>query len=900
MSWLTWAIASLLLTLAAAQTTDDLVGFFVSEAVSVYNDVTSAVGSVQAAASAASEAAASASSGVSDGASLLGASDFSSPSSTSSLLDFSSVFPSASAIGTSSTAARSGSAAAASETDSSATASASHSGNGGNNNLPIILGCVLGALALGLFILAILLCCRRRSRRRKAAIRARALSPDDHEVESWKHPTGNYHSRHGSNKELLGTGTTTGAVAAPLMIEHPAFRNHQQHENPFVPVPPPPRKSAPNARAGLTDGTVAGDAPYLTEKGTGRPLSRKSEDSSHKGRNFAMGAGGLALGAAAMHHHDKNSEKGIEVNNPYNRPTSINRKPVPANDDLHHGPWATPSTTANDDSFALSSAGGRRSSESSRSKRVSRDPARANTAFDNQYAPVPDQDDKDHHYASTAAALGAGALGGAALAHNHNRPRDNSRSRASSRSRGASRSRGTSRSHSQSPHRSLLLDAKHFAINDTNRNSDPSKSSNTKEYTGAVPYEEMRSGAAPTTTAPPSYATQGPFDVPPAPQTRSRRNSPLGMAAPAAAALSYVGSDHHDRPRERSSSRPRSFPHSPDDYTRTPSPGLSGPPAMPSRTPVRRSFPEQRNYSPHRSEPFPSYPEPPPSNLGPLSSSVHSAMSPYPSPPPSEIHNQIQPHHFRLSGSPDVQSPLEPYHFRTSGPPSQPHPMLTGEGVSTPGVQPLSTSTGIVGDDRYPHMNIPRRKSGGEYDYENDGQFLPQVLPLPPGAARDSKERSRSRSNSMSGSAKGVAPSGPGGEAIAQPRFPLAGDSDTSDDSAWRLSMGMPGGWQRTRSQSPARSARKSYESARTPVSPMDGYDQRDSNLSGSTAVTGDNGGRRLRLADLRREEEEKMRREGRKSMESEWVGSNGYGGYDERYGGQRYYDGHQGVGVAR
>ena len=506
---------------------------------------------------------------------------------------------------------------------------------------------------------------------------------------------------------------------------------------------------------------------------------------------------------------------------------------------LNHGSWATPSTTANDDTFALSSAGGRKSSESSRSKRASRDPARANTAFDNQYAPVPGQDDRDHHYASTTAALGAGALGGAALAHNHNRARDSSRSRTSSRSRGASRSRGKSRSHSQSPHRNLLLDAKAFAINDSNRNSDPTRSSNIKEYAGSVPYEEIVPGAAPTTTAPATHTTQGPYDVPPVPQTRSRRNSPIGMAAPAAAVLSYVGSDHHDRPRERSSSRPRSFPHSPDDYSRAPSPGLAGPPAMPSRAPVRRSFPEQRHYSPHRSEPFPSYPEPPPAaNFGPLSNSVHSAMSPYPSPPPSEMHNQVQPHHFRLSGgSPEVQSPLEPHHFRTSGPPSQSHPMLTGEGVSTPGVQPLSTSTGIVGDDRYPHMNIPRRKSGGEYDYENDGQFLPQVLPLPPGAARDSKERSRS--NSMSGSAKGVAPSGPGGETIGQPRFPLAGGSDTSDDSAWRLSMGMPGGWQRTRSQSPARPTRKSYESARTPVSPMDGFEQRDSNLSGSTAVTG-------------------------------------------------------------
>ncbi len=890
--WLTWTVASLLVTQVAAQTTDDLVGFFVSEAVSVYNGVTSAVGSFQAAASAAaassSDVAASASSGVSDDASLLVASDFSSPSSTSSFLDLSSIFPSASAVGTSSalTTARSGSAAAASETSSAATASASHNGGGGNKNLPIILGCVLGALALGLFILALLLCFRRRSRHRNEATRARALSPDDHEVESWKRPSGSYHSRHDSSKELLAAGAIAGAGAgaAPGMSEHPAFRDHQQHENPFVPVPPPPRKSAPNARAGLTDGTVAGDVPYLMEKDTGRPVGRKSEESSHIGRNLAMGAGGLALGAAAVHHREKKNERGFEVNNPYNRPSSISRKPVPVNDDLNHRLWATPSTTANDASFALSNAGGRRSSESARSKRASRDPARANTAFNTQYAPVPDQDNKDHHGASTAVPSAAAVLGGVALANNHHSSHGTSRSRTSSRSRGASRSRGNSRSrsHSQSPHRSLLLDAKDYVLNDTSRNSDTLTPSHFKVHTDAVPqHDEMSGGIVPTNAAPPTYATQGPFDVPPAPQTRSRRNSPLGMAAPAAAALSYIGTDHRDRPRERSTSQIQSYPHSPDDYTRTPSPGLANLSMMPSRTPDRRSFPEHRHYSPLHTEPFPSMHESPSSNLGPLSSSVHSAMSPYPSPPPSEIQAQIQPHHFRLSGTP-----------------SSPHTLLTGEGVSTPGVHPLHTSTGIVGDDRYPHMNIPRRKSGGEYDYENDAQFLPQVLPLPPGAARDS--RSRSRSNSMSGSVNGVGPSAPSGDKLGHPKFPVAEASETSDDSAWRLSMGMPGGWQRTRSQSPANPSRKSYESARSPVSAMDSYDQRDSNLSGSTAVTGGNGGRRLRLADLRKEEEELMRREGRKSMESEWVGSSGYGGYDERYGGQRYYDGQHGVGVAR
>ena len=73
-----------------------------------------------------------------------------------------------------------------------------------------------------------------------------------------------------------------------------------------------------------------------------------------------------------------------------------------------------------------------------------------------------------------------------------------------------------------------------------------------------------------------------------------------------------------------------------------------------------------------------------------------------------------------------------------------------------------------------------------------------------------------------------------------------------------------------------------------SPVSPLEGG--RDSMMSGSTAVGG-----RLRLADLRREEEERMRTQGRKSMGSEWGGNGGYGGYNDGH----FYDHHQGVGQA-
>ena len=89
--------------------------------------------------------------------------------------------------------------------------------------------------------------------------------------------------------------------------------------------------------------------------------------------------------------------------------------------------------------------------------------------------------------------------------------------------------------------------------------------------------------------------------------------------------------------------------------------------------------------------------------------------------------------------------------------------------------------------------------------------------------------------------------------------------------------------------------------------------------MSGSTAVAGGGGTTgagagtgRLRLADLRRQEEEMMRARGRQSMQSEWSGNGGYDGYTAgHYGGsgagagERYYaqphdHHHQDVGLAR
>jgi hypothetical protein len=133
------------------------------------------------------------------------------------------------------------------------------------------------------------------------------------------------------------------AAAAPDMAEHPAFRN--SHENPFVPVPPPPRRTAPNSRVGLTDGMVPGQEPFISGKGRqingvgGTSSSLPLQDHNYKhhgGEALAAGVGGAALGAAAMRHHNRDPDIDPASQKRYsgNR-RSLVRKPVP--DAIHTG-----------------------------------------------------------------------------------------------------------------------------------------------------------------------------------------------------------------------------------------------------------------------------------------------------------------------------------------------------------------------------------------------------------------------------------------------------------------------------------------------------------------------------------------------------------------------------------
>ena len=312
---LCWIIATWLLfiTLTQSQTTDNGVASFLSEAYSVYTEVTSILAS-EAQNTATSTSSSSTSSSVT-----------SSTSSASSITSMS--FKTSSRLTSSATLA------GAASTSSAAPVS----GNNGShhNTLAIILGTVLGALALGLLLLVlVLICCHRRKARSH-----HALPPADEEVDTWRGNSGHTPDQSG----LLGTHATAGrdhsmaAATVPDMAEHPAYRN--SHENPFVPVPPPPRRTAPNSRLGLTDGTVPGQEPFISGNsrrvgdGSGSDSSlpvRGHNQDHHVGEALAAGAGGAALGAAAMHHHNKDRESDSLSQKRYSgHRRSLVRKPIP-------------------------------------------------------------------------------------------------------------------------------------------------------------------------------------------------------------------------------------------------------------------------------------------------------------------------------------------------------------------------------------------------------------------------------------------------------------------------------------------------------------------------------------------------------------------------------------------
>ena len=159
----------------------------------------------------------------------------------------------------------------AAATSSPTAAAAKSSGS----NTGLIVGLVVGiiaALLLGILITLLCCCLARRRRRRNDA----AEPIHDDEIKNWRsdqpaNPGRTYSPPHQHNRDHITEQQqplvpNMAMPTAPAMAEHPAHR----HENPFVPVPPSPRRGAPNSRPGLTDGTVAGADPYIVPPFTER------------------------------------------------------------------------------------------------------------------------------------------------------------------------------------------------------------------------------------------------------------------------------------------------------------------------------------------------------------------------------------------------------------------------------------------------------------------------------------------------------------------------------------------------------------------------------------------------------------------------------------------------------
>ncbi|KAL8937618.1 MAG: hypothetical protein Q9216_004333 [Gyalolechia sp. 2 TL-2023] len=169
----------------------------------------------------------------------------------------------------------------AAATSAAPSAAAAHSGINRTTLIVAIVCAVVGALLIALLLGLCCWCLARRRRRR----RNQAHVAIDDEVKTWrsnepKNPGRDYSPHRNSHiTSMEQQPMIPPAAKAPDMQQHPALRNNNA-ENPFVPIPPSPRRQAPNSRAGLTDGTVPGAAPYVLpepqvlHKGRSRSSSR--------------------------------------------------------------------------------------------------------------------------------------------------------------------------------------------------------------------------------------------------------------------------------------------------------------------------------------------------------------------------------------------------------------------------------------------------------------------------------------------------------------------------------------------------------------------------------------------------------------------------------------------------
>ncbi|KAL2423385.1 hypothetical protein ABEF95_007891 [Exophiala dermatitidis] len=234
-------------------------------------------------------------------------------------------------------------------------------------------------------------------------------------------------------------------AAAPPMSEHPAFRSSGEHENPFVPIIPPPRRTAPNSRPGLTDGVVPGDDPFVMKKETavsGSSKHRSLYNMAPKPKADSLAAR-LAAAAAKedllqqQRHSDSDTDS--VVNEKYTVQSEpqpkISRKPVTVSHVNNGERWPYSSLSPvspispTDFSAETTLPPVWKSSEHHRS--FSRDAARANAVFDHEYRPLTGQHDYEGDFSDEAPAAAAAAAAAPAQSDQQECSRNSSLSSAS-------------------------------------------------------------------------------------------------------------------------------------------------------------------------------------------------------------------------------------------------------------------------------------------------------------------------------------------------------------------------------------------------------------------------------------------------------------------------------------
>ncbi|MCJ1352157.1 MAG: hypothetical protein MMC33_002141 [Icmadophila ericetorum] len=180
----------------------------------------------------------------------------------------------------------------ASSTPSSTASSIAAAAAGGLSSKDILI-IVIVSIVVGFLLLALLggliYCCVSRRRRRR---RADTTNLPEDEIAGWRKPTNPgraYTPVDGSGRtpDMAQQPTIplmTPANIGPTAYDHPTYR----HENPFVPVPPPHRKVAPNSHTGLTGAAIPGTDPYVgAHRQSGHRL-RKSQSQSRSNSSSAL------------------------------------------------------------------------------------------------------------------------------------------------------------------------------------------------------------------------------------------------------------------------------------------------------------------------------------------------------------------------------------------------------------------------------------------------------------------------------------------------------------------------------------------------------------------------------------------------------------------------------------